>query len=126
MQVSICKISVELDEVNILPYEILVECIMASAPSFTHTPNRSLGKKSFATKFASLAKHLAISLLKNSPTAIGQIAPLFFNKPNNDALQRACELNSGSLHGSLCLPRKRYTVQHAKVVREIFLKDQLL
>ena len=53
-------------------------------------------EKLFASKFASLVKHLAISLLKTSPTAIGQTPPFFFNKADNDALQRAREKNSGS------------------------------
>ena len=85
-----------MDEVSIFSYEILVECIMASAPPFTPTPNFRLWKKSFASKFASLAKHLAISLLKTSPTAIGRIPPFLFSKADNDALHRACEINSGS------------------------------
>ena len=93
---SICKIPEELDEVNIFSYEILVEFIMASAPPFTPTPNCRLWKSSFASKFASLAKNLAISLLKTSPTAIGRIPPFLFSKADNDALHRACETNSGT------------------------------
>ena len=96
MQKSICKKPQELDEVSIFTYEILVECIMASAPPFTPTPNCRLWKSSFASKFASLSKHLAISLLKISPTAIGRIPPFLFSKADNDALHRACETNSGS------------------------------
>ena len=69
---------------------------MASAPPFTPTPNCRLWKNSFASKFASLAKHLAISLLKTSQTAIGQIPPFFFSKADNDELHRACETNLGS------------------------------
>ena len=96
LQKSIFKIPEELDEVNIFSYEILVECMMASGPPFTPKPNCRLWKSSFASKFASLAKHLAISLFKTSPTAIGRIPPFFFSKADKDALHRACETNSGS------------------------------
>ena len=72
-------------------YKSLVECIMASAPPFIPTHKCNLWKSSFASKFASLAKHLAISLQNTSPIAIGRIPPFFFNKSDNDALHRACE-----------------------------------
>ena len=96
LQKSICKIPEELDEVSIFSYEILVECTKSSAHHFTPTSNCRLWKRSFASKFASLAKHLAISLLKISPTAIGRIPPFFFSKTDIDAQHRACETNSGS------------------------------
>ena len=96
LQKSNCKIPVELDELSIFSYEILVEYIMASAPPFTPTPISRLWKSFFASKFASLAKHLAISLLKTSPTAIERIPPFFFSIAENDALHRACETSSGS------------------------------
>ena len=89
LQKSICKIPEELDDVSISSCENLVECLMASAPTFPPTPNCRLWKKIFASKFASLAKHLAISLLKTSPTAIGRMPPFFFNKVDNDALQKS-------------------------------------
>ena len=41
---SICKMPEELDEVSIFSYESLVECIMASTPPFTPTPNCRLWK----------------------------------------------------------------------------------
>ena len=87
----ICKIPEELDEVSNFSYESLVECIMASAPPFTPTPNCRLWKNSFASEFASLAEHSAISLIMTSRTAIGQNPPFFFNKADSDVLQRACE-----------------------------------
>ena len=95
LQQSTYKILEELDEVSFFSYESLVECIMASAPTFTPAPNCRFWKSSFATEFVSLDKHLSICLLKTSLTAIERISPFFYNKLDSDALQRACETNSG-------------------------------
>ena len=95
LQKSICKIPEELDEVSIFSSQSLVDCIMASAPPFTPTPNCRLWKGSFAYKFASLAKLLAISLLKTSPTAIGRI-PLFFQLGWERCTTKVWETNSGN------------------------------
>ena len=138
LQKSICKIPEEMDEVSIYSYENLVKCIMVSAPAFNPTPHCKFSKSSFASNFASLAKRLAISRLKTSPTAIGRIPHFIFSKADSYALQRVCETNSGrsprqlmftSLVKTLkaiCDYLKRYTVQHAKDVRQTFLMDQLL
>ena len=88
LQKSNCKIPEEIHEVSVFSYESLGECIMASAPPFTPTRNCTLWKSSFASAFSFLAKQLAISLLKASPTLLGRIPPFFFSNADSDALRK--------------------------------------
>ena len=138
LQNSIYKIPKKLDDVSIFSYRSLVKCIMGSAPPFSPTLNCRLRRSSFASEFASLVKHVNMSLPKTSPTAIGRIPPLFFKKADSDALQRACETSSGSSSRQLTFTSLVSTSKafcgwseavHCtayKTCWETFLKNQLL
>ena len=105
MRNSNCNYPGHIGKTSFLIYKSLVEIITISTPPFNSKPNCRLFKKSNASEFASLAKHLAISLLQ---ITIGQLMG-FFNKADTTT---CIPFYFFFGRGEWCFQKSRKEIQH--------------